>query len=282
MDKSKLVIACCFVLFCNYASAVNPISIVYRADDRNIDEIRQAGGMFPWNDGQPDDDLAHHFEGESVEGGTSNFVSTSASLRSVVMHAASLARPNSRAPFDVEYVTYIYMVRPMDTFYSVDEALTAARNASTNPARRNRISTLINDYAGMEEFAARGGFNHNRIISYARLTGQMLTDNYDSGSLFLSSYWSNRWINNVDYNVAFNNNVTSVDTYADVDTPRGLMLEVQNDDQEPVPLRFTCMGAGPQQSESRVVESINTCSTHQFLNIKRKIYDVGLLVRMLE
>ncbi|MGO4612399.1 hypothetical protein AB4142_39280, partial [Variovorax sp. 2RAF20] len=56
--------------------AVNPVTVVYRADDRTLSQVKEAGGMRPWREGTPDDDLAHHFEGESIEDHSSNFVST--------------------------------------------------------------------------------------------------------------------------------------------------------------------------------------------------------------
>ena len=49
-------------------------------------------GMLLWVDGIADNDLAHHFDGESIESPTSNFVSTAMVLGAAVNHAASLQK----------------------------------------------------------------------------------------------------------------------------------------------------------------------------------------------
>lgn len=271
-----------FSMFSHFSSAINPVHVVFRTDDRALPSLRQDGGMWPWKDGHADDDLAHHFEGESIEGRRSNFVSTTASLRIAIMHAASLARANSEEPFDEDFVTYIYQIRPADNFYSVDEALQTARDSSAeSSSRRERLTRLINDYTGMEEYVAHGGFNQNRIISYAELTGDMLMQYYNehSSALFTQSFWNSRWLINTDYNHDFDSDTTSVATYANIDNPTGLISQIINGTQPPVPLSFTCMGLNSSigKRKDRLFFPKNTCGTQNHLAIKKIIYDKQLI-----
>ena len=279
---NKLIILLLCFLYVPSILAINTVSIVYRTDDRDLAAIRDAEGMWPnWTEGVPDDDLAHHFEGESIEGGSTNFVSTTASLRTAVMHAASLARPNSEEPFDQEFVTYIYQIRPATNFYNVDASLIAARDrAPASSARRERLSHLINDYTGMAEYAAQEGFLQNRIISYARLDGPMLSQYYnDTNSvLFNPAFWHNRWIVNPHYNTAFDNDTTSPDIYPVVENPRGIMGLVTNGTQPVVPLSFTCMGTSSQRhpEKKHLLGAEPICSPNQYMNLKRNIYDKNI------
>lgn len=266
MKKIIILIPLLFISF--IAWSVNPIHIVYRVDDRDLSKINISGGMYPWEEGQPDDDLTHHFEGESLEGRRSNFVSTTSSLRTAVMHAASLARPNSEEPFSEEFVTYIYEIRPASNFFSVDESLINARNLSPeNSLRRERLTRLINDYTHMGEFVAREGFSHDRIIAYAELNGDMLRQYYNDhiSALFTQSFWNSRWIRNEGYNHSFDQDTTSTENYANMDTPLGVMNMVINGTQPPVPLSFTCLGVNSQPNTSirELKEVSNDCSSNQ-------------------
>lgn len=202
------------------------------------------------------------------------------------MHAASLARPNSEEPFDQEFVTYIYEIRPDTNFYSVDEALTTAQQSSAQGSViRDRLTRLINDYTGMEEFVAHRGFSHRshrRIIAYAELNGEMLQQYYNDvdSPLFTQSFWSSRWMTNPQYDSAFNNDTTSILTYANVGGSTGSISQVVNGTQPAVPLRFTCMGVGTQShpSDNALLETDQTCSSYQYLDYKKKLYDPKLYV----
>jgi len=278
----KILLIMLTTFFIPVVLAVNPVHIVYRADDRSLSVIQSDGGMWPWGEGQPDDDLTHHFEGESIEERHSNFVSTTSGLREVVMHAASLARPNSEEPFDENFVTYIYEIRPATNFYSVDEALRTAReSAPQGSVIRDRLTRLIDDYTGMEEFVAHRGFGQTRIIAYAELNGDMLRQYYNdhNSPLFTQAFWSSRWMNNAQYDTAFDHDTTSILTYANVGGPRGSISQVMNGTQPPVPLRFTCMGVSSQPHLNNI--SLNTdqvCSSHQYMEYKRKLFDPRLYI----
>jgi len=209
--------------------------------------------MYPWAEGTPDDNLLHHFEGESVEGHTSNFVSTTSSLRMAVEHAASLARPNSEEPFDAEFVTYIYQIRPGRHFYDVEASLAHARDrVPAGTQERNRLDAIFRDYGGMEELVARGGFSHDRIIAYARLDAQMLTQFglASNSPLFTASFWSHRWTANTDYDPAFNTDTSSPAVYTHIGGPQGYRQMVGNGTQPAVPIAFTCEGVRFDGGES--------------------------------
>lgn len=286
----RLNLGRCLLLLVAMASpmvslAVNPVTVVYRADDRTLSQVKEAGGMRPWREGTPDDDLAHHFEGESIEDHSSNFVSTTSSLRSVVEHAASLARPNSEEPFDEEFVTHIYVIRPDANFFDVDASLQAARDASpAGSTRRQRLDRLIRDYTGLDELVARNGFAHDQILSHAVLNGQMLRRyGVSEGSpLFSVAFWSGRWQSNGDYDPAHDSDHSSDLVYTSVDTPRGYSNLVVNGSQPAVPISFTCQGVHPSSRKKRSTTAAdNTCAPHQFMDTRRVFYDKKLLYSIL-
>lgn len=260
--------------------AINTVNLVYRVDDRTIEKIQEAEGMWPlWNDGLPDDDLVHHFEGESIEGGTTNFVSTTASLEQAVRHAATLARPNSEEPYDEEFVTYIYQIRPSTNFYDLDASLISARDNAPNPSTsRDRLIRMVRDYTGMSEYVAHGGFLQSRIISYARLDGAMLARYFDSHVLFDPDFEGYRWTVNSQYNHDYDNDTTSSDIYRAAGNPRGIMNLIVNGTQPVVPLRFTCMATSSQHHSGRKKTPAPkpVCSANQYMNFKRNIYDVNI------
>ncbi|WP_158300775.1 enterotoxin A family protein [Chromobacterium sp. ATCC 53434] len=267
------------------AMAAPPVNIVYRVDGRSLAAIRHSGGMWPWARGALDNDLTHHFEGQSVAGRNSNFVSTSASLRQVVEFAASQARPNSESPFDTEFVAYLYQIRPAANFFSVSEALQTAHNSSTG-ARRDRLGRLIRDYPGMQEFAARGGFRDDRIIAYARLDGQMLRDYYYAPNypLFSDEFWRRRWMSNAAYDRGFDSDASSRLIYPIVGVPSGHMHLVENGTQAPVPLSFTCFGVNPQPHSSyyNSLAQPDACQSNQYLEIRREFYDRRALLPIIK
>lgn len=271
--------------FCTYGSSVWSVptyNIVYRTDDRPLTQIQEAGGMWPWRQGTPDDDLSHHFEGESVENHSSNFVSTTANLRVVVEHAASLARPNSDEPFDENFVTYIYVIRPNEDFYNVDASLIFARDEAVQDSiRRERLDRLIRDYTGMEEVVAYTGFSAYRIIFCAELTGEMLRQHgvEQNSVLFSEAFWESRWINNDMYDPIFDTDTSNYEVYSFVDTPRGYVAMVVNGTQPPVSLGATCLGVSPDISSFslNMTKDELACSKNQYLNITTVFYDKEFL-----
>lgn len=271
----KIFITLLIIVISPLSSAVN---IVYRIDRRNMQEIRDAGGMWPrgLEYGLRDDNLAHHFDGTSVEGGTSNFVSTTASFRQAVDYAAALGRPNSEEPFNGDDV-YIYEIRPANNFYNVDEAFRFARDSTLDPSReRTALNELMQDYLNMEEYAARGGFSQDRIIAYAHLTNDMLTQYYESGSLYSEAFWAGRWEQNTEYNPAYDDDTASEQTYRNVDATSGIISQVVNGSQPAVPLSFTCYGVSDKRKHS-LFSSGFLCPAKQHMTIRKMVYDPRLL-----
>jgi len=240
--------------------------------------------MWPWRTGVPDDNLIHHFEVESLEDRSSNFVSTTSSLEVAVEHAAALARPNSEEPFDEDFVIYIYVIRPDLSFFDVDASLIYARDQSPeNSSERERLNNLIRDYTGMDEVVSWGGFIENRIMSYAELNGRMLQRyGANPGSpLFSQEFWASRWIPNNNYNPEFNSDTSNTVAYTSMSNPRGFVTQVANGTQPPVSLSFTCMGINSGfPSFLKAGKDEPVCPQNQYLNIKRVIYDKNILTAL--
>ncbi|OAT22822.1 enterotoxin A family protein [Proteus myxofaciens] len=255
-----------------FSWAINPTSVVYRADSRTLSDIHEAGGMWPLREGAPDNDLTHHFEGESIDGMCSNFVSTSQSLRAVVEHAISLSRPNEFEPYDPEFVTYIYVIRPDLNFYDVEGSLTHARNSTNDANMRNLINRLLSNYSGMEELVARDGFSQNRILSYARLDADMLQRYGTSGNsaLFTESFWASRWVNNPTYDYHYDQDISSSSPYQQVGMPEGAVLEVSNGTQPSVRLGETCLGVSPNFNHKSKQKLKDVCSKNEHFNVIKK------------
>lgn len=230
-----------------HANAAPTYDLVYRADSRDMHEIAETGGMFPWPGEALDTDLLHHFEGESVEGQVSAFVSTTSSLAQAVQHAASLARPNSEVAFDADFSTFIYAIRPAGNFYGVEAALSHARdNAAPDSTLRIRLDQLLRDYGGMDELVALNGFRVDRILRYAMLDGSMLNRyGVSAGSPLLSDgFWADRWLTEgTRYNRAFDHDTSASAYYRGVaihSPPTGVRQVIRNGSQPDVPLAFAC------------------------------------------
>lgn len=235
------------VLETQVVQAAPTYDMVYRADSRDIREIAETGGMFPWPGETLDNDLLHHFEGESVEGRVSAFVSTTSSLAQAVQHAASLARPNSEEPFDEDFSTHIYAIRPAGNFYDVEAALSHARdNAAPDSTQRVRLNLLLRDYGGMDELVALNGFRADRILRYAVLDGSMLNRyGVAAGSPLLSDgFWADRWLTEgTRYDRAFDHDTSASAYYPGVaihSSPTGVRQVIRNGSQPDVPLAFAC------------------------------------------
>ncbi|HGJ5882588.1 M85 family metallopeptidase, partial [Arsenophonus sp.] len=189
---------------------IEPKNIVYRASSINPTTILDRGGFYPSR--EPGEifsfDLTRHFEGEALEGETSAFISTSYSLQSTILHAASLARPNSELGYCEDFFYYIYMIRPSDNFYDLEASLRYAINQlPESDERRNRYQRVLSDYGGMHELVAPNNIPADRIMRYAILTGSMLNTygTSDNSLLFTDAFWSERWMSNgILYNEAYN------------------------------------------------------------------------------
>lgn len=262
------------------AQAIVPPSVVYRVDERALHELTGVGGMHPWP-GQQDVDLIHHFDGESLEDQSSAFVSTSSDLRAVVEHAASLARPNSEEPFDNDFQTYIYVIRPGADFYDVEGSIRAARNAAgAGTPLWDGYSAILRDYGGMEEWAALNGIGVSRIIRYAPLTGAMLRRFHASGQLFSETFWASRWVSNTAYDPRHDADRGNSQPYGVVGAPRGFTLTVQNGTGPALPASLTCLGA-EQFSRQRRRRSVSTCDAFYRPRLSPRFYSQGLFVALL-
>ncbi|CNH49246.1 enterotoxin A family protein [Yersinia pekkanenii] len=262
--------------------AIHPVSVVYRADSRTPEEIVQAGGMYPFTGLPPDIDLLHHFEGESLEGYTSAFISTTASLRQAVEHAAFTARINDEEPFDTEFETYLYVIRPSINFYNIDESLNYIINETPdNSDLYKEVSRTLHSYGGMNEWVALGGFAQTRIISYARITGDMLQQHYHSGQIFSSSFWDEHWQNNPLYLSALDQDLSSSVPYFSIGVPRGYITMLQNEAGQQLPLVNTCHEE-PSTSDSRIKRQLSrvTCQNKAFTT-SRYFYNTELLLQFL-
>ncbi len=282
--KHSIILFFCTLIWSMASHAITVVNVVYRVDDRPMAELVQTG-MRPWVDGIPDDDLAHHFDGESIEGHTSNFVSTAMVLGAAVDHAASLARPNSEEPFDTDFTTYLYEIRPTNNFYPVDDSFRAAMNESTpGSTRYNRLQSLLSDYGNMEDMVAHTGFAADRIIRYAELTGEMLAQYYSNGQMNSPMFWGSRWrTEGTIYNSMYDNDSSSDTPWTIIDTPRGYADVVMNGTQPEVPLAATCLAipqiisATLKKEENFRASVSNACSPHEYVNIGRHFYDKSVL-----
>ncbi|AHF79060.1 Putative hydrolase (plasmid) [Sodalis praecaptivus] len=283
------ITALLLVFIVMHSHAVNIHPIVYRADSRKIADISAAGGMFPWglDHLDPDTDLIHHFEGESLEERGSVFVSTSSSLAQVIQHASSLARPNSEEPYDHSFVTYIYAIRPTQDFYDVEASILNRRNALPNESPlRTRLDRLLHDYGGMEELVAVNGIPFDRIIGFIRIDGNMLNRyGVSPGSPLLSeTHWSNRWERaGTRYETRYNIQGSSPQPYPIVAVnaePTGSRRVVRNGTERDVPLSFSCKGVGEHGAKRSKRALARACRDHQTLTLSSEIYDRGLFLAL--
>lgn len=234
------------------------VNVVYRADSRTIEQIIAEGGMNTWAfvnpDNIADNNLAHHFEGESITGHSTNFVSTSSLLINAIEHAVFTYDPDEPESYEDRY---IYMIRPDNNFYDLDASFTNARDAApVNSERRSDLDYLIRSYTGMHEMAAHGGFGADRIISYAVLTHQMI-QHYGLGissDLYTDVFWQTRWINNEYYNVIYNTDVSNAGFYPDI-FPSGNLTLAENSQQQTLMLSETCWGLGSSSQQSYIQSS---------------------------
>lgn len=278
-NKSAYLIVTIFIV--NSAFAINQVNIVYRADSRPPAEITLAGGMFPFSDLPQDNDLLHHFEGESLDGYTSAFVSTTASLRHAIDHAAFTARISDTEPFDSEFETYLYMIRPAENFYSIDESFNHAREKSADNAHLyTKLSDLLRDYGGMEEWAALGGFADTRIIAYARLTGPQLQQHYYSGQIFSELFWAGRWQNNPQYSSAWDQDSSASTPYLRLGLPRGYIVMAQNETGQQLPLSVTCYGEASANTSRMKREPLKNNCHREKIHASRYFYNNVLILKL--
>lgn len=266
---------------------ITPHNIVYRIDSRNMAQIHEVKGMWPRvEEGIPDDDITHHFEGESVEGRVSNFVSTAYSLRQAVKLAAFRAWMNDEEGVDPQYHTYIYMIRPDHTFFDLAASLYAIRDREpVGTPQRQRLDALINNYLGMDEVIARGGFSEKRIIAYAPLSAGVLQRQYFSNqdhnsTIFNQEYWSSRWIRNVYYDDSFDTDISNSNVFIQSVNPRGVMTEAINGSQPTITLGLSCLGVahghGMKHKYDYMTTISDVCSSHEHIKLRKTIYDENL------
>ncbi|ANI29870.1 hypothetical protein PL78_08560 [Yersinia entomophaga] len=258
--------------------AIYPVNLVYRADTRDLGEINAANGMRPWAGPRVDYDLIHHFDGESVDDYTSAFVSTSASFRHSIEHAASLARANSEEPFEEDFRIFIYAIRPESNFYEVEGSIAHARDTSAEHSPRQAgLSALLHNYGGMEEWVALEGISAERIISFIEITGEILQNYYQSGQLFSNGFWINRWQPNLGYNSANDGDISSSEFYTHIGNPRGYRDVIQGETLPPLAASFTCITPNSNSMKKRQLQN-KRCKTRK----GRHFYFVNRLIAALE
>ena len=255
----KIVLVSLFYGFLPTSWAIPPISEVYRIDTRSPEEIRRVGGMRPRAiEGHiHDDDLAHHFEGESVEGGTSNFVSTTGTIQHAIDHLDFVANDGE----EEDQRVWIYLIRPTTNFYNVNASIAEVSQNAQNEEQRRRAQYLINSYyTGMDEYAAQGGFNDSRIISYIGITRAEISNNPNI------IYDESLWERNPTYDQQYDQNTTNTELYPYVGVFGDRVLELEGEGGEVARLANTCMGVSNQgplslnsKSQYRGLKANATC-----------------------
>lgn len=218
---------------------VPQVEYVFRMDTRSPDVIRLAGGMWPRviNGFEPDNTLVHHFNGQSIVGRTSNFVSTTASLDVAV---SFFSRNYSR----MYNSAWIYAIRADHNFYDVDASLVHAINGLTDPVERFMLDYMRSQYSDMDEFVARGGIRFDRVVAYAQITRQMMAE--AGADIHTTEYWRPRFEQNLNplYNSLHDNDLSNMEVYPGVGLPdpsNNLELAVDTRDNE-MSLGLTCVG----------------------------------------
>lgn len=218
-----------------------PPSEVFRADTRHPDEISAVGGMFPqYRPGTIlDDNLTHHFDGSSLENGRSNFVSTSSAFLNALSHGAFRVRRTNNGSFEENSGFFIYRIRPAENFFNVDYSLNVARANSESEDDRNYLRRRLQDYDRMNEYAARGGIQGDRIISVIYITGQILNQiNYDHGGVHYDEATSWGWNAMPGYNAAHDGDTGNPNPYPHVSRSTGITQVVVNETTSAeIPLR---------------------------------------------
>lgn len=219
------------------ASAINPVNIVYRVDSRPPEEIILAGGMFPYFHLIHSNDLLEHFIGEAPEGYTSGFVSTTSSLENAVERSIFEFDTDIEGLYVGDVEIYLYAIRPADNFFHVDTSITHARDASPQYSEQYAmLRDALEDWGGMEEWVAYGGFVHTRIMSYSPINATLLNQHYQSGAMNSDIFWATRWHSNPAYLPQFDQDLSSSTPYPIVGTPNGFIIMAQNEAGQQLPL----------------------------------------------
>lgn len=234
-------------VFCYPSYAQNPpqiTNIVYRVDVRPPDEIVSQGGFLTWSqttNNPPNNNIASHIEGDSLGStkgnSTSNFISTSSSLVSVIEYGLSNhLTPNVRERF------YIYRIRPNNNFYNVNASLRNARDSQPhNSSVWNMLDSLLTIYEEEEEISSLGSIPADRIVQYAEVTIDLYYQHNDE--ILKESFWENRWVDFEGYNHQYDNDRSSSEFYAEI-SPRGVIqMAVDERNGIEVPLSHSCMGS---------------------------------------
>ncbi|WP_295943404.1 enterotoxin A family protein [uncultured Xanthomonas sp.] len=260
----------CLIICPSLAWANDPPDFLFRCDTRSPDEIQQAGGFYPHNNGRIRDyDLAHHFTGESVEHYTSAFVSTSSDLKAVVNHCLSMVGSDQSA--------WIYMIMPGSNFYSVSSSLQRVRDSHVAGSPEwQRINQLIIDYDGMSEYVAVDGFPFGRVISHAELNQEMVDDYYDDEDsvLYSNDFWEDRWNLSDAFNADFDGEQPSDSPYLVVDEPASQVVLALNEHAMELPLRFVCDAANGFPASSRSRASSHSCPRYEII---KRLYDKQII-----
>ncbi|WP_411705697.1 hypothetical protein [Edaphovirga cremea] len=262
---TRQLIALLFIGIPFYSFSITPVNLVYRIDSRPLEELLNPAvdGMRPRdNNGElvRDEDLTRHFEGESVEGSTSAFVSTTSTLENAVDISYAMAERDDEGQLDPNAVLYIYAIRPSVDFYEIEGSFNAAiENAPPGSRRCDVLRSLIRDYGNLDEWAALGGFGADRIISVAEITGAMLIEHEAApGEMFSPEYWESRMMSNAIYSTDSDNDTSNANPWHNVGESRGFTTEVRNSTAgDRVLIADSCLGVRPSTS-SMLLKSSKT------------------------
>ncbi|MBW5835555.1 enterotoxin A family protein [Yersinia enterocolitica] len=219
------------------AFPISPVNIVYRVDNRPPEEITLAGGIFPYFHLLHSNDLLEHFTGEAPEGYTSGFVSTTSLLEHAIEHSIFEFDIDDEGLYVDNFEIYLYAIRPAANFYNVDESISHARDVSPQDSHQyTMLRDALEEWGGMEEWVAYGGFSHTRIMSYAPINAALLNQHYQSGAMNSDIFWATRWHSNPSYSLQFDHDQSSSIPYPTVGTPNGFIIMAQNESEQQLPL----------------------------------------------
>lgn len=217
------------------AKAPFPHSIVYRVDSRDIEAIRDDLGFSPRESNIYDanNNLASHISGNSIVDSESPFVSTTVSWQMVIDHSIrNYYRESEDQGFFAGHLpdTYIYAIRPTDTFYDAMYSLNIAISESEEPDT-SYLRLLAHTYQHEEEITHHGTIDFNRIMSHAVITVDMLNERLEANrdengrlpsqipytdAIYSQMFWAQRWIDNSDYDEFFDDDRSSTYPWREV------------------------------------------------------------------
>lgn len=257
---------------------LNTTNIVYRIDSRSPEQIRAAGGFFPRTPGpgrQVNHTLINHFEGAGESYGpdsdVSAFISTSSDIGTVVCHGHRGGvideDDDGNLEYDEDFTMYIYEIRPNHSFYNLKPSFEVEIDRLLGIEDLEGANLVYNtavNYLGMSEYASYGGFEFDRIIRSAELSGDLL-NRHSLERLQDEAFWDqdSLWTSNPSYNPSYDANTSSPYPYLNMGAATGTVVgvgdirlpveetEVYNRGESFIRLCEMDLGAGPSSRPTR-------------------------------